>query len=283
MQVDLFKQENVHGKFITLVTGVFFPLGLLFGSLCNVLIYRIPLMLGVTEDPNEMDAHVNLWWPPSHCPCCKAPIAPWDNIPVLSWLLLGGKCRHCQAEISLIYPLSELLMGLIWAGLSLFCAWLYPPTVAVVLALAYSLFFMVLYAAAVIDFKFLILPDMLVFTLLWGGLLLSASGYSTVRPQEAIGGVAVGWLLLWCVMKLWLLLSKTDGLGYGDVKLYAACGAWFGWHCLPELLTFSAMLGLIFYAITRLFTMRSKPDAPFYIPFGPAIALTAFLLLFWRV
>lgn len=257
------------------MVAIFIPLGLLFGSLANVIIYRLPLMLGVTDEDDSEGAAVNLWWPPSHCPACKSDIKPWDNIPVLSWLLLKGKCRQCGIAIPVIYPVSELAMGLVWGAL----AWFYLPQWSPQLVLAYALLFMVLYSAAVIDFKHLILPDALVFTVLWGGLLLAASGYSMVRVKDAVYGVAIAWLLLWCVMKLWETFCKRDGLGYGDVKLYAACGAWLGWQRLPELLCFSALVGLLFYVGVRFFYTQEDDNHRFYIPFGPAIALVAFLLL----
>ena len=161
------------------MVAIFIPLGLLFGSLANVIIYRLPLMLGVIDEDDSEGAAVNLWWPPSHCPACKSDIKPWDNIPVLSWLLLKGKCRQCGIAIPVIYPVSELAMGLVWGAL----AWFYLPQWSPQLALAYAMLFMVLYSAAVIDFKHLILPDALVFTVLWGGLLLAASGYSMVRVK----------------------------------------------------------------------------------------------------
>ncbi|WAD29064.1 prepilin peptidase [Citrobacter braakii] len=258
------------------MTAIFIPLGLLFGSLANVIIYRLPLMLGVTEGNDAASSSVNLWWPPSHCPVCQSDIKPWDNIPVLSWLLLKGKCRQCGVAIPIIYPISELAMGLVWGAL----AWLCLPQLSLQLTLAYALLFMLLYTAAVIDFKHLILPDTLVFTALWGGLLMAAAGYSPIRVKDAIYGVAVAWLLLCGVMKLWEAFSKHGGLGYGDVKLYAACGAWLGWQKLPELLCFSALAGLLFYACVRIFAREDdESNNRLYLPFGPAIALAAFLLL----
>lgn len=255
--------------------GLFLLLGLLFGSLANVIIYRLPLMIGVSDDGNETG--VNLWWPPSHCPVCKTDIKPWDNVPVVSWLLLRGKCRHCTTAIPAIYPLSELAMGLVWCGLALFGA-SYSPLIV----LAWSLLFLLLYTAAVIDFKHLILPDALVFSVLWGGLLLSVSGYAFIRTKDAVYGVVLAWLLLWCVMKLWCVLCKYDGLGNGDVKLFAACGAWLGWQRLPELLLYSALLGLLCYVAIHFFIKGDDDKQRVYIPFGPAIALTAFVLVITR-
>jgi len=255
--------------------GLFLLLGLLFGSLANVIIYRLPLMMGIDNDSD--DAGVNLWWPPSHCPVCKSAIKPWDNIPVLSWLLLRGKCRQCGTAIPAIYPLSELAMGLVWCALAYFGAPLSP-----VILLAWAILFLLLYIAAVIDFKHLILPDTLVFSVLWGGVLLSVSGYSFIRPKDAVYGVVLAWLLLWCVMKLWCALCKYEGLGNGDVKLFAAAGAWLGWQHLPELLLCSALLGLLCYAAIYVITRRHGETRPVYIPFGPAIALTAFMLVMSR-
>ncbi len=253
-------------------------IGLYFGSFANVVIYRLPIMMGIVESTDERG--INLWWPPSHCPHCKAGVKPWDNIPVISWLLLRGKCRQCAQPIAVIYPLSEALVGFAWFAL----AWFFPDAKDICLLTGLCGLFTVFYILAVIDCKFLLLPDSLVFMALWGGLLLAASGKTTVSIESAIFGVALTWLLLWGVMYTWLRLRNYHGLGQGDVKLYAACSAWLGWESLPVLLLASATLGGLFWLIVRFVDNNNESDdtdvTPFYIPFGPSIAVSAFLMIF---
>lgn len=256
---------------LLLITGLF------FGSLANVVIYRLPLMMGVRDSGDERS--VNLWWPPSHCPHCKAAVKPRDNIPVISWVLLKGRCRQCSQPVSFIYPLSEALTGLAWFTLAI----LFPNAEQRYLLLGLCGLFTVFYILAVLDCKFLILPDSLVFMAMWGGLLLSAADKVHVRLEDAIYGVVLAWLLLWGVTLIWFKWRNYHGLGQGDVKLYAACSAWLGWEQIPLLLFSSAMAGVLFWIVVRFVARKSDTDetdgSRFYIPFGPSIVVMAFILI----
>lgn len=261
---------------------IFLMLGLLFGSFINVVIYRLPLMIGVTDDTVQNN-NVNLWWPPSHCPKCMNTIKPWDNIPVISWLLLKGRCRHCKVAIPASYPISEFTIGMIYYVL----ATCYQDSYSVWQIASFAALMTLLYAASVIDIKHLLLPDGLVFSVLWGGLLFSAMDLSPVALKDAVIGVVVSWFVLWCVMSCWEKLLNYEGLGYGDVKLYAAASAWLGWEYFPALLLISVVLGILFYLAIRVgmkfFSKEHHDKDHFYIPFGPSIALAMLIVLFGEV
>lgn len=252
---------------------IFLPLGMLFGSLANVIIYRLPVMMAVVQTPEH--SNINLWWPPSHCVSCKENIKPWDNIPVISWFILKGKCRKCDQPISALYPISEATMGVAWAGL----AFLFSDNVSLLMLTAIAGLFTVLYILSVIDMQHLILPDSLVYLVLWSGLLLVVSGHLTINVEDAIYGVVLAWLSLWGIMIGWFKVRKYEGLGNGDVKLYAACGAWIGWQQLPLLLLSSAVFGIVFWLIVRVCQQQNEQQPVRYIPFGPAIAIAAFSLI----
>ena len=282
--------------------GVCLVLGLMVGSFLNVVIYRLPLMLerqwreecaenappddalkGSTSSAAEPAASVspvrpapfNLVVPRSACPACRAPIRAIHNVPLLSWLLLRGKCANCGASISARYPLVEALTGL----LSALVAWKFGfgwPTCA---ALVLTWF---LIALTFIDIDHQLLPDSLTLPLLWLGLLLSLWSAQTagppvpVDPRSSLIGAMAGYLSLWSVYHLFRLLTGKDGMGYGDFKLFAALGAWLGWQMLlPIILIASgigAIVGLALIALRR--RSRSTP-----IPFGPFLAGAGWLML----
>ncbi|WP_232776729.1 A24 family peptidase [Rahnella sp. AA] len=255
--------------------------GLVIGSFLNVVIYRLPLMILSQYDEEESIKPVNLWWPPSHCPQCEKPVLKRDNIPVISWLLLKGKCRFCKTDISPQYPITEGVVGLWFLFMSMYLV----PRVSVTEFVFCMGFFCILYTLAAIDVKTLFLPDPLVFMLLWGGILASVFGIIPVKPQQCILGVVVSWGLTYTVMVLYEKLRHKEGLGYGDVKLYAAVSAWLGLDFLPELILISAVLGGFFYLVMwgyyeKVLRVSESPlvKENNYIPFGPAIAVAALIL-----
>jgi leader peptidase (prepilin peptidase)/N-methyltransferase len=259
-------------------------LGLLVGSFLNVVIHRLPIMMerGWAQDCRELleiapeanaapPAVYNLITPRSACPNCQTPIKSWQNIPVLSWLALRGRCAHCGHKISVQYPLVELTSGL----LTLLAAWKFGASSA---AFAAMIFSWVLLAAAVIDLKTTLLPDILTIPLMWLGLLLALLGVgSALSLQAAVIGAMVGYLALWSVYWAFKLATGREGMGYGDFKLLAALGAWLGWQQLPLVLVLSAGVGAVVGVAMVLF-LRHDKRIP--IPFGPYLA-SAGLLSFY--
>ncbi|MDH5265682.1 MAG: prepilin peptidase, partial [Betaproteobacteria bacterium] len=216
---------------LALAVGI---LGLAIGSFLNVVIHRMPLMMQAEwrADCAELEGReappaqrLNLFVPRSRCPSCAAPITALQNIPVASWIALGGKCAACKAPISVRYPLVELLTGLV----SAFLAWRFGwgPALAAALVFTWALI-----AASAIDIDTQFLPDRITFPLLWLGLLLNTGGLF-VDLRSAVLGAAGGYLLLWSVYWGFKLLAGEEGMGFGDFKLLAALGAWTGWQTLP--------------------------------------------------
>jgi leader peptidase (prepilin peptidase)/N-methyltransferase len=219
----------------------------------------------------------NLVVPRSACPKCKAPITAAQNVPVLSWLVLGGKCANCRAPISVRYPLVELLTG-VASGI---VAW----RLGFGLPAAAALFFTwALIALTFIDLDTFLLPDQITLPLVWAGLLLSlwhpvwAPGTPPVTPVDAIIGAAAGYLSLWTVFWLFLLIRKKEGMGYGDFKLFAAFGAWFGWQMLLPIILFASLVGSV-VGIWLIFRQRRGVDT--HIPFGPYLAVAGWLALLY--
>lgn len=253
-------------------------IGLLVGSFLNVVIHRLPIMLErgwrrdcqefleiTSSSPSEV---YNLVTPRSACPHCHTPIKAWQNIPVISWLWLRGKCRHCKHKISIQYPLIELTSGL----LTLLAAWHFGVSATTVAA---WLFTWVLLSAAIIDLKTTLLPDNLTLPLMWLGILLALTGVGTsVTLENAVLGAVGGYLILWSIYWLFKLLTGREGMGYGDFKLLAALGAWLGWQQLPMVLLLSAGVGAIVGISMILFL---KHDKRIPIPFGPYLASAGLL------
>jgi len=258
-------------------------LGLLVGSFLNVVINRLPVMMEREwkrdcrallegEEPAGGDGSAfNLVQPRSTCPSCGTPIRAWQNIPVISWLILRGRCAHCGKAISWQYPAVELTS----AGLIALAAWQFGPTAY---ALAVFLFTWALLAASVIDLKTQLLPDVFTLPLLWLGLLLPIllPDYH-LTLQEAVLGATFGYLALWSVYWLFKLLTGKEGMGFGDFKLLAALGAWLGWQMLPLVILLSALAGSVI-GIAMILLLRHDRRIP--IPFGPYLAIAGLLALY---
>lgn len=255
-------------------------LGLLVGSFLNVVIYRLPLMMEtrwrrdccelLEIEQEKQDAPLNLATPNSHCPQCKTAIKPWQNIPVLSYLLLGGKCSNCEAPISPRYPAIELVTGLMTMSL----AWFFDASPALIGAvlLTWSLI-----ALTMIDIDHQLLPDDITLPLLWLGLLFNLNG-TYVTLTDAVIGAMAGYLTLWIVYQGFKLLTGKEGMGYGDFKLLAALGAWAGWQMLPEIILVSSVMGAI-CGIALMAVKRRGREIP--IPFGPYLAIAGWFALLW--
>ena len=255
-------------------------LGLVVGSFLNVVIYRLPLMMEarwrrdccelLEVEPGREDPPLNLATPNSHCPHCKAAIRPWQNIPVVSYLLLGGKCANCGAAISLRYPTIELVTGLMTMAL----AWYFGVSWALLGAM---LFTWALIALTLIDVDHQLLPDDITLPLLWLGLLFNLGG-TYVSLQDAVIGAMAGYLLLWSVYWLFRLLTGKEGMGFGDFKLLAALGAWLGWQALPLIILLSSLVGAV-VGVALMVIKRRGREIP--IPFGPYLAMAGWIALLW--
>jgi leader peptidase (prepilin peptidase) / N-methyltransferase len=257
-------------------------MGLLIGSFLNVVIYRLPKMMEnewrgeyqayFSPDANTAaPAKFNLAVPRSACPSCNAPVQARDNIPVLSWLLLRGKCRNCKAAISARYPIVEALT----AALSAVAAWKFGFGAAALLVIFVG---WVLIALTFIDIDRMLLPDQLTLPLLWLALLFSLTDSAFVNPAQAIVGAAAGYLSLWSVYWLFKLLTGKEGMGYGDFKLLAVFGALLGWQQLPLIILLSSVVGAV-VGITLLSIQGKDKATP--IPFGPYSAAAGWIALLW--
>lgn len=254
--------------------------GLLVGSFLNVVIHRLPRMmeldwqqqaretLGLPE--GEKRPTYNLILPNSQCPHCSHEIKPWENIPVVSWLVLGGKCSSCKAPISKRYPLIELACGV----LSAFIAWHYGFgwQAGAMLLLTWGLL-----AMSMIDVDHQLLPDALVLPLLWLGLIVNYFGLFT-NLGDALWGAVFGYLSLWSVYWLFKLVTGKEGMGYGDFKLLAMLGAWGGWQVLPLTILLSSLVGAVL-GVIMLRLRNAETSTP--IPFGPYLAIAGWIALLW--
>lgn len=251
------------------IGGVF---GLLVGSFLNVVIHRLPRMmerqwavqcaeLAGKEAPSA--PAFNLLVPRSRCPHCERPIAWHQNIPVLSHLLLRGRCAHCKASIGLRYPLVELATGALFA----WSAWRWGLTPV---AAAWCLFAALLVALTLIDWDTTLLPDDLTLPLLWAGLIAAALGWTGVPLATALWGAVAGYLSLWLIYWAFKLATGKEGMGYGDFKLFAALGAWFGWPALIPIILMAAVIGALVGIAMKL--TRSLREGG-VVPFGPFLAL----------
>lgn len=259
-----------------------FILGLLVGSFLNVLILRLPKMLehewrsqcqdllDISRSSGESIKRFNLWWPPSECPDCHHRIRAWENIPVLSFLALRGRCSNCKGRISPRYPLIELLS----ACLAAYIAWHFGFSWETLAALILT---WTLIALSIIDLDHQLLPDHLTLPLLWLGLVLSLGGFFT-DPQSSILGAAIGYLSLWTLFHVFRLLTGKEGMGYGDFKLLAMLGAWLGWQALPAIILISSLVGALI-GITMILALGRDRNIP--IPFGPYLAIAGWLTLLW--
>jgi len=254
-------------------------LGLMVGSFLNVVIHRLPKMMErgwmaecaeLRGEPPLQAEKLTLATPRSRCPHCGHGITAVENIPLLSFLLLRGRCRACQARISPRYPLVEALSGL----LSGYAVWRFGASWAGVGAL---LFIWGMIALTFIDFDTQLLPDSITLPLLWVGLLLNLGGTFT-DLKSAVIGAAAGYLSLWAVYWAFKLATGKEGMGYGDFKLLATVGAWLGWQMLPLTILASSMVGAV-VGIALIVFARHGRNIP--IPFGPYLAAAAVIALFW--
>ena len=260
-------------------TGLGGALGLLVGSFLNVVIHRLPQMMERDwkcqcaelhgQPPPEFEP-LSLVRPRSRCPKCGHAITALENIPVISWLLLRGRCSACQASISPRYPIVEALTG----AVSLFAAWHFGFgwAAAGALILIWSLI-----ALCFIDFDTQLLPDSITLPLLWCGLLFNLSGVYTDLHSAVLGALA-GYLSLWSVYWLFKLATGKEGMGHGDFKLLAAIGAWLGWQVLPLTILLSSVVGAL-VGIAMIVLAKHGRNVP--IPFGPYLAAAGLLALFW--
>ena len=255
-------------------------LGMMVGSFLNVVIYRLPLMMEtrwrrdccelLELEPEKQEAPLNLATPNSHCPQCKAPIKPWQNVPVLSYLLLGGKCRNCEVPISPRYPVVEVVTGLMTLTLAFFFD-LSPALLGAAL-LTWSLI-----ALTMIDIDHQLLPDDITLPLMWLGLVFNLDA-TYISLTDAVIGAIAGYLILWIIYHGFKLITGKEGMGYGDFKLLAALGAWLGWQMLPEIILLSSLVGAI-SGIALMVIKRRGKEIP--IPFGPYLAIAGWLALLW--
>jgi len=254
-------------------------MGLCVGSFLNVLIYRLPKMMERDwevqcaelrgEEPPKQDTF-NLAQPRSRCPACAHPISALENIPIASYLALGGKCSACGARIGPRYPLIEALSGLA----SAYAAWHFGFGIA---AFAAMLFLWCMIALSFIDIDTQMLPDSITQPLLWTGLLLNLGG-TFVDLGSAVIGVAAGYLSLWSVYWGFRIATGKEGMGFGDFKLLAAVGAWLGWQMLPLVVLASSLVGAVF-GISLMLLAKHGRNVP--IPFGPYLAAAGVVALFW--
>ncbi|CAM3734027.1 MULTISPECIES: prepilin peptidase [Pseudoalteromonas] len=255
------------------------------GSFLNVVIYRLPLMMQrewqtecrvllADELKSNKSASApkpfNLVTPNSTCPKCKTAIKAWQNIPVISWLLLKGRCASCNNPISVRYPIIEMLT----AVLSLIVAYTFGATEQ---ALLYILITWVLVALTFIDIDHMLLPDQLTLPLVWVALIAAVMGI-TISPTDAIIGAACGYLSLWSVFWLFKLITGKEGMGYGDFKLLAVFGALLGWQSLLTIILLSSVVGAIIGI--ALLSIQGKDKAT-PIPFGPYLAIAGWVTLLW--
>jgi leader peptidase (prepilin peptidase)/N-methyltransferase len=264
-------------------------LGLAIGSFLNVVIHRLPKMMerqwraecaelndaavepaSTTPTAEKLaEERYNLFVPRSRCPSCAQPITALQNIPVVSYLVLGGKCAGCKAPISARYPFVELLS----CALAGYAAWRFGFTLAGIGAL---LFVFAMIALTFIDLDTFYLPDDITLPLLWAGLLLNlATAY--VDLPSAVIGAACGYLALWSVFWLFKLITGKEGMGYGDFKLLAAIGAWLGWQVLPLVILLSSLVGALIGIGLMIFARHGR-ETP--IPFGPYLAIAGIIAMF---
>ncbi|BBQ54990.1 prepilin peptidase [Aeromonas jandaei] len=258
-----------------------FIFSLMIGSFLNVVIHRLPIMLErewqaeyrgyFTPDQEQAtEPRYNLMVPRSACPHCGHAITALENIPLLSWLWLKGRCSECQAPISARYPLVEMLTAL----LSVAVAMVISPGWGTLAALLLT---WILVSLTFIDLDKMLLPDQLTLPLLWGGLLFNLIGGFAPLADAVIGAMA-GYLVLWSLYWAFKLLTGKEGMGYGDFKLLAALGAWLGWQALPIILLLSSLVGAII-GISLIALRKHHQGNP--IPFGPYLAIAGWIALLW--
>jgi leader peptidase (prepilin peptidase) / N-methyltransferase len=263
-----------------LFLGTLFVFGALIGSFLNVVIYRLPVMLQrewrgdclefLEQPADPQEARFNLWTPRSRCGNCGHRITALENIPMLSYLVLGGKCAECKTRISPQYPLVELFTAVV----SVIVGWHFGVSLQTLAALFLS---WCLIAASGIDIGHKLLPDNITLPLLWFGILLSLFDVF-VSLQDSVIGAMVGYMSLWTIFMLFKLLTGKDGMGYGDFKLLAVLGAWLGWQPLFVVILTSSVVGA---AVGLSMIALKKTSRNTQIPFGPYLAAAGWLTLLW--
>ena len=274
--------ELITASTLLFLTGVF-VFGLLIGSFLNVVILRLPVRLehdwqcqcrellaieGSDNEPSRPPPGIML--SRSHCPKCDHLIKPYENIPLLSYLFLRGRCSSCGTPISKRYPIIEAVTALLFLAVAVH----FGPSIQLLAALGLTATLIVL---TVIDYDHQLLPDDLTMSLLWSGLFISLF-YVFTDPVSSIIGALAGYLSLWFVYHVFRLLTGKEGMGYGDFKLLAALGAWFGWQMLPLIILFSSLVGAVI-GLIMIALKRHKSSQP--MPFGPFIALAGWIAMMW--
>ncbi len=283
--MDFFVVLQLHPAFGLTVVCI---LGLLVGSFLNVVIYRVPKIMErdwnnqckeflacngditATSDTNELSEPFNLMVPGSHCPHCGHKIKSWENIPVISYVILGGKCSKCKTRISARYPIIELTTGLLSIAVVYYTGINWNGLAALVFTWS-------LIALTMIDFDTYLLPDDITLPLLWLGLIVNSFNTFTDLSSSLWGAIA-GYLSLWSVYKLFKLLTGKEGMGYGDFKLLAALGAWMGWQMLTQIILLSSFVGAVIGI--SLIAIRGR-DKNIPIPFGPYLAIAGWIAFVW--
>ena len=256
--------------------------GMMVGSFLNVVIYRLPLMmqkgwrqeccefLEIDNEKEQDDEAFNLVTPRSRCPNCQHAIKAWENIPVISYLVLRGRCSSCQQSISLRYPSIEALTGLL--SLVVVLHFSYSPQLIPALLLTWALV-----ALSFIDFDHQLLPDDITLPFLWLGLLCNLFGLFTDIYSSVIGAIA-GYMILWLIYITFKILTGKEGMGHGDFKLLSLLGAWMGWEVLPLTIILSSLCGALVGISLIMFTSHDRRTA---IPFGPYLSMAGWIALIW--
>ena len=279
---------EILNEFPAIFVAIVFAFALLFGSFINVVIYRLPIMMfrdwraqakDIMDEPFDdvEEETFNLVVPRSRCPSCGVQVASWQNIPVLSYLALRGRCAGCKTPISPRYPIVEFITGVLCA----LTAWRFGVGVEAVMAIGLTL---ALVPITMIDADTQLIPDSIVLPLLWVGLAMSLwhplpeAEVLFVAPKTAIVGALAGYLSLWSVYWLFKLVTGKEGMGYGDFKLLAALGAWLGWQALPSIILMSAVVGAAFGLAMIAFRGRDR-SVP--MPFGPFLAAAGWITMLY--
>ncbi|QSX34007.1 prepilin peptidase [Shewanella avicenniae] len=283
-------------QYPSIFVALSFVFAAVIGSFINVVIFRLPVMMKrewqqecnqfleeyqpkayqvleqqqLLQPLDKFPERFNLIVPNSTCPKCKTAIKPWHNLPILGWLMLGGKCAACKQQISSRYPIFEFLNGALVALL----AWHFGPTIQFALA---AIVTFALVAMTGIDLDEMLLPDQLTLPFLWLGIIANYFGVFTELPSAVVGAIA-GYLSLWSVFWLFKLLTGKEGMGYGDFKLMALFGAWLGWQMLPLIILLSSLVGAVIGISMILFKNMGRNNP---IPFGPYIALAGWIAMLW--
>jgi len=267
----------------TVYLCIVFALGLLIGSFLNVVILRLPVMMErdwkqqccelLELDNSEYDTDqkkFNLVLPRSRCPVCEHQISALENIPLISYLLLKGKCKHCKTKISLRYPLIELFSGISVVIVAFYFGVSLQALFALLLTWA-------LIALSMIDFDHQLLPDDITLPLLWLGIVINIFGVFTDLESSVLGAI-FGYGSLWSVYMTFKLITGKEGMGHGDFKLLAVLGAWFGWQSLPVIIILSSIVGAIVGILLMIFNSHDRNTA---IPFGPYLAMAGWISMLW--